>query len=274
MWTPSEEMTLNGWYWFFKALLWIPIRILAPTKVSGAENVPAKGAVVLAGNHISYAETVLIPANLRRRVTFPAKAEAFSMPGLGGRFLGWFLRAIGQVPMDRSGGRASAASMDEANHVLTTGGVLGIFPEGTRSPDGRMYKGRTGVARLVLQNRVPVVPVASVGTEIVRGPLGIPYVRSPRLRYGRMLDFTPWADNASDREVLRWVTDVTMAEIQKLSGQRYVDAYASSVKSGILTPEEVEARVAPAPGWNRERPLTDAERLAAQTAAEEPAVER
>lgn len=247
---------MNVWYWFFKALLWIPIQIVGPSRVTGAKNVPKSGGVVLAGNHISYAETVLIPANLHRRVTFPAKAEAFNHKSLGGRALDWFLRAIGQVPMDRSGGRASAASMGEAGHVLESGGVLGIFPEGTRSPDGRMYKGRTGMARLVLQYGVPVVPVASVGTEFVRGPFGIPRVRNARISYGKPLDFTPWADRAQDREVLRWVTDRTMAEVQKMSGQRYVDVYASSVKSGILTPDEIAAREAPAPGWNLSEPAT------------------
>lgn len=254
---------MNGWYWFFKALLWVPIQLLFPTRVTGRKNVPKSGGVVLAGNHLSYAETVLIPANTRRRVSFPTKSEAFASKTLGGRVLAWFLKAIGQLPMDRSGGRASAASMDAADHVLQEGGVLGIFPEGTRSPDGRMYKGRTGMARLVLRNRVPVVPVGSVGTEFVRGPFGIPRVHKPVIAFGEPLDFAPWADNAADRDVLRWVTDATMAEVQKLTGQRYVDAYASSVKSGILTPEEVEARVAPGPGWNREVPPTDAERAAA-----------
>lgn len=255
---------MNGWYWFFKAILWLPIQLVGPTKVRGARNVPKTGGVVLASNHISYAETVLIPANLHRRVTFPAKAEAFGSKTLGGRVLAWFLKAIGQLPMDRSGGRASAASMNAADQVLADGGVLGIFPEGTRSPDGRMYKGRTGMARLVLHNRVPVVPVGVVGTEFVRGPFGIPRVRDARIAYGDPLDFTAWAEHAGDRDVLRWVTDATMAEVQKLTGQSYVDAYASSVKSGILTAEEVEARVAPAPGWDRPAPPTDAERAAAE----------
>ena len=143
------------------------VRLLFRPQIEGAENIPRRGPAILVSNHISAGDTFLVPALLRRRLTFPAKLELFHGRGLKGRLLGWFLRAVGQVPMDRSGGRASAGSMDSVLQVLRDGGLLGIYPEGTRSPDGRLYKGKTGVARLVLQAGVPVIPLAVIGTEFV-----------------------------------------------------------------------------------------------------------
>ena len=251
------------WYGFFKSFMGPLIKLLAPTRIEGAENVPRTGGAVLAGNHISYAETLIVPANLPRKVTFPAKAELFHQKGFGGRIVSWFLRSIGMVPMDRSGGRASAQSMGQSAQVLADGGLLGIYPEGTRSPDGRLYKGRTGMARLALTADVPVVPVASIGTEFTKGFLGIPRVRRAHIIFGEPLDFSAWTRQATDGAVLRWVTDVTLAEVQKLSGQSYVDVYATSVKRGIVTAEEIKARVAPGPRHAHTPPPTDVE-VAAQ----------
>ena len=138
-------------YWVFKYVAFAPLcRLLFRPSVSGAENIPASGAAILVSNHISAGDTFLLPSMIRRRVTFPAKIELFHGRGLKGRLLSWFLTVVGQRPMDRSGGRASASSMESVLDILRKGHLLGIYPEGTRSPDGRLYKGKTGVARLVL----------------------------------------------------------------------------------------------------------------------------
>jgi len=136
--------------------------------------------------------------------------------------------------MDRSGGRASATSMDGVLQVLADGGLLGIYPEGTRSPDGRLYKGKTGVARLVLQAGVPVIPVAMIHTELVPSIIPkIPTMKRPVIRIGEPLDFRAYAAAGNDREVLRWITDQIMDAVMRLSGQAYVDAYGTSVKEAL-----------------------------------------
>jgi len=172
----------------------------------------------------------------------PRPAELFTEGGgLGKRIVAWFLAAVGQLPMDRSGGRASAGSMDSVLQVLENGELLAIFPEGTRSPDGRLYKGKTGVARLVLQARVPVIPVGirdSVPQRTKR--LNLPYYRRTKISIGKPVDFDAYASAAGDRNVLRYVTDEIMAAVQEQSGQEYVDAYASSVKAA-----EADGRVLP-----------------------------
>jgi 1-acyl-sn-glycerol-3-phosphate acyltransferase len=222
-------------YWVFKYALFVwAVRLLFRPRVEGAENIPKSGPAILVSNHISAGDTYLVPTMLRRRVTFPAKLELFHGRGVKGRLLSWFLKGIGQVPMDRSGGRASATSMDGVIKVLRKGGLLGIYPEGTRSPDGRLYKGKTGVARLVLQAGVPVIPLAVINTEFV--PSGIPGIRimkRPIIRIGTPMDFSAYAAAGNDREVLRWITDEIMDEVMRLSGQEYVDAYGSSVKAAL-----------------------------------------
>jgi 1-acyl-sn-glycerol-3-phosphate acyltransferase len=222
-------------YWVFKYALFVwAVRLLFRPRVEGAENIPKSGPAILVSNHISAGDTYLVPTMLRRRVTFPAKLELFHGRGFKGRLIAWFLKGVGQVPLDRSGGRASTTSMDGVIQVLRKGGLLGIYPEGTRSPDGRLYKGKTGVARLVLRAGVPVIPLAVINTEFVpTGILKIPMMKRPVVRIGKPLDFSGYAAAGNDREVLRWITDKIMDEVMRLSGQEYVDAYGSSVKAAL-----------------------------------------
>ena len=243
-------------YWVLKWFLFVPvIKAAFRPWIEGKANVPSSGPAILVSNHISAGDTYLIPALIPRRLTFPAKAEAFAGTGLRGRVLKWFLEGVGMLPMDRSGGRASATSMTGVLGVLERGDLLGIFPEGTRSPDGRLHKGKTGVARLVLQARVPVLPVGVVGTQFVRLPLlRIPVMRRPGVRIGEPLDFDRYAGAGNDRDVLRFVTDEIMAAVQELSGQTYVDAYASSVKSAAAEGRPFETTVLERPGAGRPVP--------------------
>lgn len=243
------------YYWLFKYLLFRPvIKLVCRPWVEGEENVPSTGPAILVSNHISYGDTLVLPAMIDPPMKFPAKAELFRGRSLGGRVVAWFLTVVGQIPMDRSGGRASAESIDVVAEVLANKQILGIYPEGTRSPDGRMYKGKTGVARLVLGHNVPVLPVGTIGTELRRGLFGIPYMKRPGLRIGQTMDFSAYAGQAADRDVLRWVTDEIMAEVQRLSGQDYVDVYATSVKSGALQGRNLEEKVLPRPGFGRPVP--------------------
>jgi 1-acyl-sn-glycerol-3-phosphate acyltransferase len=243
-------------YWVLKWFIFVPIiKVAFRPWIEGKEHVPSSGPGILVANHISAGDTYLIPALIPRRLVFPAKAEAFSGTGLRGRALKWFLEGVGMLPMDRSGGRASATSMAGVLEVLERGDLLGIFPEGTRSPDGRLYKGKTGVARLVLQARVPVIPVAVVGTEFVKMPvLGIPMMNRPGVRIGPPMDFDRYAGAGNDRDVLRWVTDEIMTAVMELSGQTYVDAYAASVKSAAAEGRVFETTVLERPGAGRPAP--------------------
>jgi 1-acyl-sn-glycerol-3-phosphate acyltransferase len=223
-------------YALFKYFLFRPVCMLAFRPwVEGEENIPDTGGVILAGNHLSAGDTFLLPAMITRHVTFPAKAELFHMKGFG-RIFGWFLRGVGQVPMDRSGGRASADALRPVYEVLEGGGVVGIFPEGTRSRDGRLYRGRTGVARLALNARVPVVPVGFSDTEFRRGPFGIPLMRRPGIRIGKPLDFSEHF-GSTEGAAYREVTDAVMVAIQELTGQEYVPVYSNSARSQIPSAE-------------------------------------
>lgn len=256
-------------YWLFKWFMFTPlIRLLWRPWLEGAENVPKSGAALLVSNHLSYADTVLLPALIERKVTFPAKAELFKSASFGGRVVSWFLRRVGMLPMDRSGGRASADSVDLVGQVLSSGEIVGIYAEGTRSPDGRLYKGKTGVARLVLGHQVAVLPVGTVGTEFVKGWFGIPTVRRPGIRIGKPLDFSQYYDQPTNREVLRWVTDEIMAVVQELSGQEYVDVYATSIKSGALSGRNIEEKVMPRPGLGARVPPTTVEQAPGSPEAE------
>jgi 1-acyl-sn-glycerol-3-phosphate acyltransferase len=242
-------------YWVFKWTFFVlGVRVLFGTRIEGDENIPSHGPAILVGNHISSGDTFLLPAMMRRRLTFPAKAELFAGKGPGPRFVSWFLKNVGQLPMDRSGGRASAGSMEGVLGVLRHGELLGIFPEGTRSLDGRLYKGKTGVARLVLQANVPVIPVGFVGTQWVKTRLGVPWLWRPLIKVGPPLDFSRYAAGAGDRDVLRWVTDEIMAAVQQLTGQTYVDAYATSVKAAQLEGRAFKEVVLARPGAGRPQP--------------------
>jgi 1-acyl-sn-glycerol-3-phosphate acyltransferase len=242
-------------YWVFKWLLFVPVvRLICRPWIEGADRIPAFGPAILVGNHVSAGDTFLLPLMIKRRLTFPAKAELFTGRGFGPRVLAWFLRNVGQLPMDRSGGRASASSMDGVTGVLRQGELLGIFPEGTRSPDGRLYKGKTGVARLVLQSGVPVVPVGMIDTELVPSRFGIPIMRRPGIRVGTPLDFIRYAGAGNDRDVLRWITDEIMGAVQDLTGQTYVDLYGSSAKDALREGRELPRPTVRRPGEGRSAP--------------------
>jgi 1-acyl-sn-glycerol-3-phosphate acyltransferase len=220
-------------YWFLRWIALGPVlRVLFRPEVEGLEHVPEHGPAILASNHLSYTDWVFMPLALHRKVTFVAKAEYFTTPGLKGWAQKHFFRSAGQVPIDRSSGDAAAGALRSAKRILAAGELFGIYPEGTRSHDGRLYRGRTGVARLAIETGVPVVPVAVLGTDIVAPP-GKKFGRyaRPRVRFGRPLDFSRYAGLQNDRFVLRSATDEIMYEIMRLSGQEYVDVYASEAKA-------------------------------------------
>lgn len=236
------------WYQFFKHLCQPVFWVLWRPKLIGQENIPAQGGAVLAPNHVSAGDTVLLPTQLRRTIIFPAKKELFAPGGgLKHRFIAWFLKSSGMVPIDRTGGRAAAAGLEPVVAVLKAGGVVGIFPEGSRSPDGRLYKGHTGVARIVATAGVPVLPVGNLNTQFVKGRFGIPTMRRPRIIVGPPLHFDQFGDQPTG-EQLRWMTDEVLAAIQQLTGQTYVDVYATRVKYGDLRGADLSDRVRERPG--------------------------
>ncbi|GAA2838886.1 lysophospholipid acyltransferase family protein [Leucobacter komagatae] len=226
----GNQLTLL--YWIFKHLIVGPfLKAVYRPWVEGAENIPATGPVILVGNHLSVIDSFFLPIMIERRVYFLAKSEYFSGKGLKGWLVKTFMLGVGQLPIDRSGGKASEASLNTALNVLDRGDVLGIYPEGTRSPDARLYRGRTGVARMVLESGVPVVPVVMIDTEKAM-PIGakFPKIRRIGTVIGQPLDFSRFEGMSADRFVLRSVTDEITLAIQELSGQEYVDVYASSVR--------------------------------------------
>jgi 1-acyl-sn-glycerol-3-phosphate acyltransferase len=207
------------------------MRLLARPTIEGLEHIPARGGAILAGNHLAVADSFLVPLLVRRRITYLAKREYFIQPG----FIGWikkvFFTGVGQVPVDRAVGSEAQAALDTAIRLLREGKLLGIYPEGTRSPDGRLYKGKTGVARMALEAGVPVIPVAAIGTNKLN-PIGSRMWRPHHvhLRIGEPLDFSRYAGMAGDRFIERSMTDEIMYTLMELSGQTYVDVYAASVK--------------------------------------------
>jgi 1-acyl-sn-glycerol-3-phosphate acyltransferase len=219
-------------YWFMKNLIAGPIlRTAFRPWVTGEHNIPRKGGVILASNHLSFIDSVFLPLVIERRVTFLAKSDYYTARGIKGWAIKNFLKAAGMLPIDRSGGKASEASLRTGLGVLNRGEVLGIYPEGTRSPDGKLYRGRTGVARMVLEGGVPVVPVAMIDTEKVM-PIGqrLPKVRRIGVVIGEPLDFSRFEGMESDRFILRSITDEIMYELSHLGDQEYVDVYATTVK--------------------------------------------
>ncbi|MFB6614958.1 MULTISPECIES: lysophospholipid acyltransferase family protein [unclassified Streptomyces] len=226
-------------YHLLKHVLLGPLlRLLFRPRIEGLENIPAEGAAIVAGNHLSFSDHFLMPAILKRRITFLAKAEYFTGPGVKGRLTAAFFRSAGQIPVDRSGKDAGQAALREGLGVLAKDELLGIYPEGTRSHDGRLYKGKVGVAAMALRAGVPVIPCAMVGTFEIQPPgQKIPNIRRVTIRFGRPLDFSRYEGLEGERAVLRAVTDEIMYAILELSGQEYVDRYAAEVKA-----EEEEAR--------------------------------
>jgi 1-acyl-sn-glycerol-3-phosphate acyltransferase len=195
--------------------------------VTGLEHVPRTGPVIIAANHVSFADEFFTPLAARRQVYYLAKAEYFDSPGLRGRAMGAFFTGLGHVPVDRDSTRAAAASVDTCVELLKDGQAFGIYPEGTRSSDGRLYKFRTGVARVALRSGAPVVPVGLIGTREVH-PIGSRrWHRAPvEVHFGAPLYFGDRADQERSSKVLREITETVRVAVQALSGQEYVDAFA------------------------------------------------
>src|SRR6476620_8073768 len=204
--------------------------------VEGLQNIPAEGPAILASNHLSFSDSFFLPAILERKVTFIAKAEYFTTPGIKGRMTAAFFKGVGQLPVDRSGARgAGEAAIKSGIEVIERGELFGIYPEGTRSPDGRLYRGKPGgLARIALATGAPVIPVAMIDTEKIQPPGQVmPKLMRPGIRIGKPLDCSRYMGMEHDRFILRSVTDEVMYEIMKLSGQEYVDIYATAAKRQI-----------------------------------------
>jgi 1-acyl-sn-glycerol-3-phosphate acyltransferase len=235
-------------YWVVKYTLGMALKVVFRPWSRGRANVPRRGPVILVSNHLSFADHFFGPLPLRRKVVFLAKAEYFTGRGLKGLASKAFFSGVGTIPIDRTGGEASERALHSGLRVLAAGNVLGIYPEGTRSPDGRLYKGRTGVARLALESRAPVVPCAMINTfEFLPSGSFRPQARTrPGVIFGKPLDFSQYYGQESDRAVLRAVTDEIMQQIQKLSGQEYVDIYAKQAKDQLQPPPgETDLRLIP-----------------------------
>jgi len=222
-------------YWLVKAVLAPILRLLFRPYVTGAENLPEEGAAILAGNHTTFLDNFMIPLVVPRKVTFLAKSDYFTGGGPKGWLQKQFFSGVGMIPIGRAGGAASEAALRTGLKVLERGELLGLYPEGTRSPDGRLYRGKTGVARMALEAGVPVIPVGLIGMkEIQPGGGGMPKIgRKVELRIGKPMDFSRYAGMEGDRFVLRSITDEIMYELMLLSGQEYVDQYATKAKAEI-----------------------------------------
>jgi len=218
-------------YTFLKSFLTPILMLLFRPKVTGLRHVPNLGPVIIASNHLSFSDSIFMPLVVPRKVTFMAKSEYFTSPGFKGFIKKITFQALGQVPVDRAGGRRSEAAIRTGLKLLEAGQCIGIYPEGTRSPDGRLYKGRIGIARMAIDSGAPVVPVAMFNTAEIQ-PTGqvVPKVRRVEMVFGEPMYFT---GDSSDLTNLRQVTDEIMQGIQKISGQVYVDMYASDAKNAI-----------------------------------------
>ncbi|MBW9108862.1 1-acyl-sn-glycerol-3-phosphate acyltransferase [Microbacterium trichothecenolyticum] len=222
-------------YWLMKYVVIGPIvKAIWRPWIVGRRNVPAEGAAILASNHLSFVDSIFLPLMLDRPVVFLAKSDYFTGKGLKGWATRMFFKGTGQLPIDRSGGKASEASLNTGLQVLGSGDLLGIYPEGTRSPDGKLYRGRTGIARMALEAHVPVVPVVMVDTDTMM-PIGtrIPRIVRVGIVVGEPIDFSRFAGMEGDRYILRSITDEIMVALQRLGEQEYEDVYASTVKDRL-----------------------------------------
>jgi len=224
-------------YWLMKYVVIGPIlKAVFRPWIVGRRNVPASGAAILASNHLSFADSIFLPLMVDRPVAFLAKSDYFTGRGIKGWATRVFMKATGQLPIDRSGGKASEASLNTGLQVLGREELLGIYPEGTRSPDGKLYRGRTGIARMALEAKVPVIPVVMVDTDTMM-PIGrrLPRIVRVGVVIGEPLDFSRFAGMENDRYILRSVADEIMVAIQRLGQQEYDDVYASTVKNRLST---------------------------------------
>jgi 1-acyl-sn-glycerol-3-phosphate acyltransferase len=233
-------------YWLLKYVLLGPwLRLIFRPDVEGRQYLPEQGGAIIASNHISFSDSIFMPLMVKRKVTFVAKAEYFTGTGLKGFLTKMFFLGAGTIPVDRSGGRAAQAAIDTGLRILRAGHLFGIYPEGTRSPDGRLHRGKTGVARLALEAGVPVIPVAMLNADEIQ-PIGklIPKIKQVKIRFGPPLDFSRYAGMAGDRFIERAVTDEIMYELMSLSGREYVDIYAQKVKAAALPPPPATSSLA------------------------------
>src|SRR5215469_16297689 len=223
------------YYWLVKAIIAPFLRVIFRPWAEGTENVPREGPAILASNHLSFSDHFFAPLPLPRKVVFLAKSEYFTGRGLKGLLSKAFFSGLGQIPVDRTGGEASERALRTGLRVLAAGELLGIYPEGTRTPDGRLYRGKTGVARLALEGRAPVVPTAMIGGFEFQPPGKIAprLAVRPGVRFGKPLDFSRYYGLEHDKIVLRAVTDEIMYELMKLSSQEYVDEYAQRAKGRL-----------------------------------------
>jgi 1-acyl-sn-glycerol-3-phosphate acyltransferase len=237
--TPLDVDPVGTWddvlvgYWLVKATLGTSLWIIFRPRAWGVKNVPRHGPVIIASNHLSFSDHFFGPLPVPRKVVFLAKAEYFTGRGVKGLISKVFFTGVGQIPVDRGGGVASEQAIRTGLGVLADGHVLGIYPEGTRSPDGRLYRGKTGVARLAIESGAPVVPCAMINTFQFQPPTTIwPNMRyRPGVRFGKPLDFSRYHGQETDGQLLRTVTDEIMQAIAKLSGQEYVDVDARRAKA-------------------------------------------
>ncbi|MDM7853596.1 lysophospholipid acyltransferase family protein [Cellulomonas alba] len=263
-------------YWLMKRVFVGPLlHLVYRPWVRGAEHVPASGGAILASNHLAVIDSFFLPLVLDRELVFIGKQEYFTGSGVKGRMTAGFMRGVGTIPVDRGGGKASEAALRTGLRRLEEGGLFGIYPEGTRSPDGRLYRGKTGIARLALESGAPVVPIAMVGTDVAQ-PIGrrIPKVMRIGVVIGEPLDFSRYRGMENDRFILRAVTDEIMYAIMSLSGQEYVDVYAATQKARIAAGHPAAAGEEPgaaaaAPGG---RPVPDVQVPVPPQEQDEPSV--
>ena len=221
---PKSEIRAGNAQGFFRTLLTPPFRFMWKVTTEGMEHIPSDGGAIIAPNHISVLDSFFVPLTIPRRITYVGKAEY--MDDWKTR---WLFPAMGMVPIDRSGGDSATGALDTAAGVLESGELFGIYPEGTRSRSGKLHKGHTGVARVALRTGVPIVPVGIIGTDTVQRPdakVPKPFCRV-HIRFGRPIDVARYSDRANDRLVLRQIADELMYEIRNLSGQEYIDSYAT-----------------------------------------------
>ena len=220
-------------YWLMKRVIAGPLlRGMFRPWVRGMDHIPESGGAILASNHLAVIDSFVLPLMLSRKIRFIGKAEYFTGTGVKGRLQAGFFRGVGTIPVDRGGGKASEAALHTGLGVLQSGNLFGIYPEGTRSPDGRLYRGKTGVARMALEAGVPVIPCAMVNTHLIQPPGRVrPRIMRVKIAIGAPLDFSRYEGMANDRFVLRSMTDEIMYELMQLSGQEYVDMYAAKAKT-------------------------------------------
>jgi 1-acyl-sn-glycerol-3-phosphate acyltransferase len=233
-----DDVTVG--YWLTKYTLGITLKILFRSRAWGVKNMPRRGPVILASNHLSFSDHFFGPFPVPRKVIFLGKSEYFTGRGLKGLISRAFFTGVGVIPLDRAGGPASEQAIRTGLQVLAAGKVLGIYPEGTRSPDGRMYRGKTGVARLAVESGAPVVPCAMIDTFQFMPPGKLwpnPRFR-PGVRFGEPLDFSHYQGQQADAKLLRTITDEIMQAIQKLSGQEYVDVDARRAKAELTADKD------------------------------------